>query len=313
MNTKPVLRSLPKSLSLDFGDHSPAADRRRRMVWTQHSRHIVQLAFALFIIAGSVVHYLSAEDGSTASIDALCPFGGIETLWTAISSGGLQYIPKTHLSNLILLIGLVAGTLIAGGAFCGWVCPFGALQDLLNGIRRRLHIRPMEAPARLDAILRYGRYIMLALILFQTISSVKLWFADYDPYRTLFGLGWLFEFNLATSWPAYLIAGTIIVTSFFVERAWCRYFCPLGGAISLLSKFSLFRIRREESACKSCQICTRPCPVHLNVHDAKIISSDCIGCMACVESCPRHGALEVKLTPAWLPFKKTVDTKVIGE
>ncbi len=298
MNIQPVL----KRYSFDFKDRTPAADRRRRMVWTQRSRHIVQLAFALFIIGGSIAHYMAAEDGSTASIDALCPFGGVETLWTFLSSQGAT-IPKTHLSNIILLIGLVAGTLIAGGAFCGWVCPFGAVQDLLNGIRRRLHIKPVELPSKLDAILRYGRFITLAIILYQTISSVKLWFADVDPYRTLFGLGWLFEFNLATSWPAYLITLSVLAASFFVERAWCRYLCPLGGVISVLSNFSLLRIRREESSCKSCAICTRPCPVKLNVHDAKIVSSNCIGCLQCVDSCPRHGALEVKLAPAWLPFK----------
>jgi polyferredoxin len=295
MNPQPVL----KSLYLDFDDHTPAAVRRRRMAWTQRIRHIVQLGFALLIIAMSVIHNLSTEDGSTASIDALCPFGGIETLWRAVSSGG-QLIPKTHLSNLVLLAGLVIGTLLAGGAFCGWVCPFGAVQDLLAGLRKRLHIRPIEVPARLDAVLRYGRFVILALILYQTIAQVKLWFADYDPYRTLFGLGWLFEFDLLVSWPAYVITLAVLAASFLVERAWCRYFCPLGGAISLLSKFSLLRIRREATACKGCQLCNRPCPMNLDVANAKVVSSNCIGCLACVDACPRKGSLEVRLAPAWM-------------
>ncbi len=295
MNSQSAL----KSLNIDFTNRTPAAQRRRRMVWTQRLRHVSQLAFGLLIIGGSIVHNLAVEDGITPSIDALCPFGGIETLWQTISSAG-TYIPKTHLSNLVLLAGLVVGTLIAGGAFCGWICPFGAIQDLLSGIRRRLHIMEIQVPARLDAVLRYGRYVLLALILYQTIAQVKLWFADYDPYRTLFGLGWLFEFDLLTSWPSYLITIVVLAVSFLVERAWCRYFCPLGGAISLLSKFSLLRIRREESTCKSCQLCTRPCPMKLDVADAKIVSSNCIGCLACVDTCPRPGALEVKLAPAWI-------------
>ncbi len=293
-------QSMAKTWSVDFKDQTPAARYRRRVAWTQRARHVSQLAFGLFIIGGSVAHNLSAEDGLTPSIDALCPFGGIETLWRYVSSGG-QFVPKTHLSNLILLAGLVVGTLIAGGAFCGWVCPFGALQDLLKGVRKRLRVPEIHVPARLDRVLRYGgRYVTLMLILYQTIAQVRLVFADVDPYRTIFGLGWLFEFNLATNWPAYAAAVGILALSFLIERAWCRYLCPLGGVISLLSKLSLFRIRRNETACKDCMLCERPCPVKLNVATASIVSSDCIGCLACVESCPRHGTLEMKLAPAWV-------------
>ncbi len=292
-------QSISKAWGFDFSDQTPAAKHRRRIVWTQRARHISQFVFGSFIIVSSIVHNLGAEDGSTPSIDALCPFGGIETLWRYISTGG-QYVPKTHASNLVLLAGLVIGTLIAGGAFCGWVCPFGALQDLLSALRKRLHVPEIHVPDKLDRVLRYGRYVLLGLILYQTIAQVRLAFADIGPYRTLFGLGWLFEFDWATNSAAYIVALVILGLSFVIERAWCRYFCPLGGAISLLSKLSLFRIRREESSCKSCVLCERPCPVKINVATANIVSSNCIGCMACVESCPRHGTLELKLAPVWL-------------
>jgi polyferredoxin len=141
---------------------------------------------------------------------------------------------------------------------------------------------------------------MLALILYQTMVNVKLWFADIDPYRALFGLDWLFEFNPTVAGLSYLVTIVVLVTSLFVERAWCRYACPLGGAISLVGKFSLLRIRRSESGCKGCALCSRPCPVKLPVATAKTVSSDCIGCLACVDACPRPGALEVQLAPVWL-------------
>jgi polyferredoxin len=126
------------------------------------------------------MHHQATVDGAVPSIDALCPFGGIETLWRFVSSGG-QYVPKTHLSNLVLLAGLVIGTLVSGGAFCGWVCPFGFIQDVLASLRRRLHLPELVVSDGLDRVLRYGRFVTLALILYQTISTVKLWFADYDP------------------------------------------------------------------------------------------------------------------------------------
>lgn len=278
-----------------------AATYRSRMIWTQRVRHLTQLAFAVFILYTSVVHHLAVEDGTTASIDALCPFGGLETAWQYFSTGG-QFVPKTHQSNLILLAGLLVGTLIAGGAFCGWVCPFGAVQDGLTWLRRKLRLPEVRVPARLDRVLRYGRYLMLAIILYQTMVSVRLWFADIDPYRALFGLDWLFEFDPTVAGLAYVSLIITLLASLFVERSWCRYACPLGGAISLVSKFSLLRIRRTQSGCKGCAVCARPCPVKLPVDTATTISSDCIGCLACVDACPRHGTLEVRLAPTWLDW-----------
>lgn len=288
---------------------TPAAARRQRMMWTQRVRHLVQLVFATFILYSSLVHNLATEDGTTPSIDALCPFGGLETAYQFIITGG-QYIPKTHQSNFILLIGLFIGTLLAGGAFCGWVCPFGAVQDLLTAIRKRLRLPEINVPARLDRVLRYGRYLVLGLIIYQTIVNVRLWFADYDPYRTLFGLGWIFEFDPVVAWASYLITILVLLLSLFVERGWCRYACPLGGAISLVGRFSLLRIRRTGSACKACSVCERPCPVKLPVARADTIGSDCIGCLACVDACPRHGALEVKLAPTWLDWLKSRKAEV---
>lgn len=287
------------NLFLDVKPKTPAAARRFRMAWTNRIRHLIQFAFAAFIIYMSVAHNTSADEASTPSIDALCPFGGLETVWRYISSGG-QFVSKTHLSNLVLGLGLLIGVLLAGGAFCGWVCPFGAMQDALTWVRTKLRIRPVQVPERVDRVLRYGRFVVLAMVLYQTISTVKLWFADWDPYRTLFGLGWLFEFNLAESWFAYAVVIIVIVASLFVERAWCRYACPLGGAISLVGNLSLLRIRRQGDVCKGCNVCEAPCPVKLPVATANVISSDCIGCLACVEACPRHGALEIQVAPTWL-------------
>ena len=222
---------------------SPAQRYRARVTSTQALRRLSQFAFFALILSASVPHNLSAAEGATASLDALCPFGGVETLWRWLTSGG-QFVAKTHLSNLVLALGLLIGALAAGGAFCGWVCPFGFVQDGLAWARARLRLPELRLPARLDRVLRFGRYLGLALVLYQTISTVKLWFADYDPYRALFGLGWLFEFNLAEHWPAYAITGAVLAGSFFVERV----------------KLNVATARTVSSDCIGCLACVQACP-----------------------------------------------------
>jgi polyferredoxin len=273
------------------------AGKRGARSRTQVLRRLTQAAFGLFILISSIRHHLVTSQ-HLASIDAYCPFGGLETLWRWLSTGGL-FVQKTHQSNLILMLGLIAGVILAGGAFCGWVCPFGAFQDLLDWVRRRLRLPEVRVPARLDRVLTYGRYVTLVGILYATITSVKLWFADYDPYRTIFGLNWLSEFNMAGQWPAYAVALAITVGALAIPRFWCRYLCPLGGAISLLGNLSLLRIRRDAVDCKGCAVCNTPCPVKIDVAHADLaVSADCIGCLECVEACPRPGTLNVTLGPA---------------
>ena len=284
-----------------------ARPRRRRTSWTTIARRTSQLVFAGFILIASIRHGLGLEANALASIDALCPFGGVETLWTWITTG--RFVAKTHPSNLVLGLGLLVGVLLAGNAFCGWICPFGAFQDALTWVRRKLHISEIKLPAKADRILRYGRFVVLGIILYATITSLKLWFAEYDPYRTLFGLHWLFEFNLAAMWPAFVILGAVTAGSVLIERFWCKYLCPLGAVLSVTQHLSFLRIRRVEEGCKGCALCETPCPMGIKVASANpAVSADCIGCLKCVDACPKHGVLSVQLAPTWLdPVKRRMN------
>jgi polyferredoxin len=263
-------------------------------------RHLVQAAMALFVIVVGVRHQL--EEG-TPSVDALCPFGGVETLWTWITTG--QLISKTHPSNLVLGAGLLIAVILAGNAFCGWICPFGAVQDALTWVRRRLHLPSVEVPERIGKLLGYGRFVVLALVIWMSVTTANLWFAGYDPYVTLFGLHWLFEPNLATMWLAWVILAAIVGLSLVVERAWCRFLCPLGGVLTVLNHVSFLRIRRSATACTDCNLCVKPCPMGIDASKpVKAVSADCIGCLECVAACPFKGALEVKAALPWQSWGK---------
>ena len=265
--------------------------RTRRIRNLKRGRHLTQLAIAILVVVAAVRHQVEKDSGA-ASVDALCPFGAMETLITWVTTGSL--ITKTHPSNLVLGLAVLVATLLVGNAFCGWICPFGAVQDALTWVRRKLRLPAIRVPRGLDRALRWGRFVVLAVILSFSYVTASLWFADYDPYVALFGLHWLFEPDTPALWIGLSILAVVVVGSVLVERAWCRYLCPLGGVLSVLSRFSLLRIRRAPTTCTDCSLCDKACPVGIEPSKAApMVSPDCIGCMDCVTTCPVRGALGV--------------------
>ena len=265
--------------------------RTRQIRNVKRGRHLTQLAVAVLVVVAAVRHQVEQNSGA-ASVDALCPFGAMETLITWLTTGTL--ITKIHPSNLVLGLAVLVATLLVGNAFCGWICPFGAVQDALTWVRRKLRLPAITVPRGLDRALRWGRFVVLAVILSFSYVTASLWFADYDPYVALFGLHWLFEPDTPALWIGLSILAVVVVGSVLVERAWCRYLCPLGGVLSVLSRFSLLRIRRAPTTCTDCSLCDKACPVGIEPSKAApMVSPDCIGCMDCVTTCPVRGALGV--------------------
>ncbi len=276
-----------------------------RALWTpQTFRRLVQLSFAAFIVVVSIQHATAgAESGDlTASAEAYCPFGGLETLYLYISSGG-SFISHTHLSNMVLLAAVLLTAWLFRSAFCGWICPLGFLQDLVSNLshvlqKRFISIRRAMASIKhrgarlsfLDRYLRYLKYLVLAWAVIGAVYFGVMVFRDYDPWSTLLNLA---EYTFT---PGVIVLSVTVVASFFIERPWCRYACPLGAASGLIGKLSPVYLKREGDACKACKICTKACPMGLEVHTATTIKSvDCVSCLECVGACPRNGALEVKI------------------
>lgn len=265
---------------------------QRRLADIRHirtARALTQLAFAALIISAAVRHQL--EKG-TASVDALCPFGAIETLFTWVTAG--HFVNHIHQSNMVLGLSVLVATVLVGNAFCGWVCPFGAFQDALTWVKRKLHVHTVHIPRVWDARLRWGRFVVLAVIVWMSATTARLWFSDYDPYLTVFSLRWLFEFNARTMLLQLTILAVVVAGSLLVERFWCRYLCPLGAVFAVAGHLSILRIRRSPAACTDCARCDAPCPMGIEPSRAQpFVSTDCIGCMECVVACPVAGSLKV--------------------
>lgn len=255
-------------------------------------RRSVQVGFASLIGYHIVGTLIAGENSSVTNPEAYCPFGGLETFYTYISSGG-RLIPHTHLSNLVVLVAVLVLALIAKSAFCGWICPFGALQDWLYKLGRlalKGKLKLPRLPEKVDRIAKKFKYLVLGWLLFETARTGVMVFRDYDPYSSLLNLG------KEVALGGLIILGITAGLALLVERPWCSYACPLGAAIGLTGYLSPLKIRRDEATClQGCTLCNRACPSGLQVKQFTTISSpDCINCLSCVAGCPT-GALAVRL------------------
>ncbi len=259
---------------------------RPRSIWI---RKVVQWFFFAFIALISINHTL-VESGSgipflaSASLHALCPFGGVETLYTFLASGVL--VKKVHDASLVLMgIGIFLAVLF-GPAFCGWICPLGTIQEFVSGFGKKYLRRRFNhfVPFKLDQVLRYARYAVLVWVIYVTATSSTLIFEAYDPYFALFNF-WSAE----VAPTALAILGITLVLSFFVERPWCKYACPYGAFLGVFNLFRIFSIKRAESTCKADGACSIMCPMNIQV-DTKTVIRDhqCISCLECTSEaiCP---------------------------
>lgn len=249
------------------------------------ARWSIQLGMVALVAYLGIRHQLVGPAAGAAPLDSFCPFGALETLPSLLAGSG--FIGKIGSSNLVLIGSVILVTIGLGAGFCGWLCPFGAVQDALSAVRRRLFGRALLVPDGLHRVLRYGRWLVLGVVVWMSWQALGLWFADYDPFRALFH----FKFE---SWVAVaLVAGTV-VGGLLVERFWCLYLCPLGAVVGGLGTLGVTKVRRDAGSCTDCGLCTNACPSRIDVQRQESVRDQlCTMCTECVESCPVPGALSV--------------------
>ena len=227
------------------------------------------------------------------TVHALCPFGGIATVYRCLSDD--TFIKRTFPSSLILFGGTVLLALVLRRTFCGWICPLGAMQELFAAIGRRLRWRRALHASRLDAGLRWGKYAVLAAVLLFTYMTGELVFAPYDP--------WAAYAHLTAGWGElrgeFLVGAILllvtVVGSVSVDRGWCRYLCPMGGLLALISRAGATRIVRDEQTCVHCRRCDKARPVDISIEAMdQVVTGECLACGECVEVCPAEGALQFR-------------------
>jgi NosR/NirI family nitrous oxide reductase transcriptional regulator len=164
------------------------------------------------------------------------------------------------------------------GAFCGWLCPFGALQELTNRIAKLLKIPQLKISFGFHQRLTALKYIVFLVLFGISLSALGTaeQAAEVEPFKTAIIL------RFARGWPFVLYAGAIVASSLFVERAFCRYLCPLGAALAIPARLRLFDwLRRYRECGNPCQRCANECPVQAIHPEGHINPNECIQCLHC--------------------------------
>ncbi len=190
----------------------------------------------------------------------LCPLTAIRNVFT-----------KYDTAYLLLFLVPVILALFFGRIYCGYICPFGAIQELLFITKLQLKI-----PEGIKKFLNKIKYLLFIYLLIRVLITNEVILSGYTPFKSFFILGGT--------------AGTIIITvitailSIVIFRPFCRFFCPLGVFLGLVSFFKKNRIIAA-SQCVKCGKCTETCPVGA-VKNNKIDPKECINCCKCLDCCP---------------------------
>lgn len=187
------------------------------------------------------------------------------------------------------ILGLIGSFL--GRMSCGWLCPFGFLQDLLHKIKvRKLHI------SNRFGWLRYAVLIILVVII--PFITLEPWFSKLCPVGTLqAGIPWIIIRADLRELVGWLFGLKILILLFFIiwaiitTRPFCRFICPLGAIYSIFNRISAFQFKIDKELCSNCGICNKVCPMEINVLEGSQ-QNQCIRCMDCVKACPK-GAIEL--------------------
>lgn len=264
------------------------AASQRRSRWT---RVAVLAGVLVAVTAAAQLHQTVQGSGKPVPVDALCPFGGLETMYSILAGGG--YLEKVAASSVILLLGALGLTLVFSRSFCGQICPLGALQGAFGWVGRRFIRRRPKMPAALDRPARWLKYVVLAVFAVWTWVAGALVMRPYDPWATwahITSAELVATFGVGLGVLVVSLIGSIVYDRFF-----CKYLCPMGALLAIFNKASVLRIKRSPEACIDCGKCDKACPMNVTVSTAdEVVSAECISCNECVNACPAKDALEVK-------------------
>ncbi len=230
---------------------------------------VIRVAFLSFT-AGFIGWYAQGQ------LSIVNMTGLLQSLKEGRSLAFFLYDPMT-----VCLWGFVAITFFIWGraTFCGWLCPFGALQELVSRLARLLRVPQVRLRTTLDAKLKWIKYVLLAGVLVSALFAPQLAdkLVEIEPFKTAITL------YFVRSWPFVVYAGGLLVASAVVYKFFCRYLCPFGAGLAVLGKLRLFKWLPRRAECGTpCQTCRHRCDYQAIRPNGAIAYDECFQCMDCV-------------------------------
>lgn len=291
--------------------------RREDKDFSQRIRLSVQTVFLILNVWIGLQFYFWvrwAETGGRtaavsrpAGVEGWLPIEGMMQFKYVLVSGQL---PRLHPAAFFLFLAFALSSLLFRKSFCGWICPVGTFSEYLWKLGRRVFGRNFRIPRWMDLALRSLKYLLLSFFVYAVTMMSAAAIAEFvaSPYGLVVDVRMLNFFRFIGPTTAYVVGG-LVLASVLVQNFWCRYLCPYGALMGLISIFSPARITRNESACIDCAKCAKACPSALPVdHLIQIRSAECMGCLECVAVCPAKDALSLqfvgpaklrRVVPAW--------------
>lgn len=282
---------------------------------SQFIRSSTQLAFALLCLWIGIDFSLFMRwgvSGGHATLVSRPPgvegFLPISALLSAKYWLETSVVTTIHPSGLFIFFGIVLVSVALKKSFCSWLCPVGTLSEALWLLGEKIFGKNIRLPRWLDYPLRSVKYLLLFFFAWvisgMDVSALESFINS--PYNKMADVKmYLFFANLSTF--AFWTIISLMLLSMVVKNFWCRFLCPYGALLGMLSWLSLFKIMREPSSCIDCELCTRACPSNILVHKAERVWSDeCTSCMRCIEVCPVKDTLSLRskfvkqAPPAWV-------------
>ena len=265
-------------------------------------RYSVQAAFLLLTLFVGYRFYQFVQHFEAAgrpfvqrppSVDAFLPIGGLMAFKYFILTG---IVEPVHPSGFIMFVAILGVSLVVKKGFCGWICPVGTLSQYIWMAGEKVFGRNFRIGPFTDLSLRSIKYLLLGLFVFligiaMPPNMMALFFiADYYKIVDVRMMKFFTEMTTLTMWVLIALG----VLSLLYKNFWCRYLCPYGALLGLLSRISPFKVRRNEEKCVHCHACTRHCPTLIDVEKKEVVTSEeCFGCLTCVSHCPAEGALDL--------------------